>query len=75
MGPEWMQNELASQIGIVVALVLGGLHIFTMRRFLFGGHQHQWKTVTDLGYDGCGWEALQVCKCKARRKIQFWPPG
>ncbi len=83
MGLEFFGTDVAYKAGWIIALVLGGLHIFSLRRYLFRsdhqwkfifGHQHKWECVTNLGYEGGGFEEMQVCECGSRRKVQFWPP-
>ncbi len=83
MGLESLYGETASQIAIVVAVVLGLLHIWSLRRFIYkhGGqwkfifaHEHRWEYVMHTGHKNGGFEADQICKCGANRKIQYWPP-
>ncbi len=69
------RTDTALQIAWVLVFVLGGLWIFFLRRFIRSRpHVHQWKNVVYMtGYGGSS-EVDQVCECKARRKVVYWPP-
>ena len=58
----------------VVMMVLLSLYFVALWRAVGRHHSHVWKCVTNLGYEGGGYEEEQVCECDARRKVRFWPP-
>ncbi len=67
--------QAASILVQTLAFLLGGVAVFFLWRFITSKfHVHQWRTVVNLGFKSGGWEAERVCKCKARKKVQYWPP-
>jgi hypothetical protein len=68
------RTDTAYQIAWVLVVVLGGAYFWAMWRYCGRHHTHQWKPVTNLGFKGGGWEEEQVCECRARRDVKYWPP-